>query len=59
MLRSMVRAKSGREYRTQELRNEKNEVESYWTCLECGALVGPLVRHRDTHDAWHSRLARS
>ncbi len=27
----------------------------FWTCLTCGALIGPMRKHRDLHDEWHDR----
>ncbi|MDQ1441430.1 MAG: hypothetical protein QOG97_1658 [Acidimicrobiaceae bacterium] len=52
----MVRSAAGREYRTQGLKDQQGKDQRDWTCLQCGSLVGPLVAHRDLHDAWHGRV---
>lgn len=46
----MAISAAGREYRTQDVGDER-----YWTCETCGALVGPLKRNQEQHDAWHAK----
>jgi hypothetical protein len=53
----MVTSAAGGEYRPHGLMDEDGTPERYWTCLECGSLVGPMTKHRDLHDAWHARIA--
>jgi hypothetical protein len=54
----MVHSGAGREYRIQSLTDGQGNEERYSTCLECGALVGPMIKHRDAHDQWHERVDR-
>ena len=49
---------TGREYRIQSIQVAPDKDLRFWTCEECGSVVGPLVRHREAHDAWHERVHR-
>lgn len=52
---AMATSAAGREYRLQDLMDGKGKEERYWTCLTCGAIVGPLRKHQELHDAWHTK----
>lgn len=45
-------------YRTRELKADDGSSERYWTCDECGALVGPLTSHKSKHTDFHDRIDR-
>lgn len=55
---AMVTSDAGREYRIRNLMDDKGKATRYWTCEECGALVGPLRKYRDAHDKWHAGTGR-
>jgi hypothetical protein len=54
-VRLMATSAAGREYRMQDLADDRGGSERFWTCSTCGAVVGPRTAHRDLHDAWHAQ----
>lgn len=44
------------QYRLRRLPDESGGTDSYWTCLQCGSLVGPMTTNRDLHSEWHAQL---
>ena len=57
--RLMAVSDSGRKYAVRDLPDEDGKSERFWTCSECGALVGPYTTNRDLHDRWHDRISDS
>ena len=55
----MALSDSGRKYAVRDLADEDGKSERFWTCSECGALVGPYTTNRDLHDRWHDRISDS